>query len=266
MIKIALISKNKNIIEYLKKKNYNFKLYENLEEFLNKKESFDIVLYEDNSSENIIKIYQEIRDVSMTTLFLVLFHKFDFEMIKNGLKEGIFDFININKLESFPKILEKAEEYVKILKSKSKIFKYSKHIIIIKIPSDVKLINDTVLQIISTAHSAGFISSKNEENDLRLALTEGIVNAVVHGNKENKKKSVVIRVYIDYEKIKVKIRDEGKGFELDNKTFEIGNENLLETHGRGIYLMKITMDRVYYDRDRKELVLIKYKKREENMG
>jgi serine/threonine-protein kinase RsbW len=93
-----------------------------------------------------------------------------------------------------------------------------------------------------------FRIADGSEIDIEMALLEALANAVTHGNGENSCKSVhaTCRCYMDGE-VALTVRDEGRGFDpsvLVDPTFR---ENLLITHGRGIYLMKKFMDEVSFE-------------------
>ena len=93
-----------------------------------------------------------------------------------------------------------------------------------------------------------FRSADGTEADIEMALHEALANAVMHGNGENSCKRVYVacRCYVDGE-VSIRVRDQRKGFDssaLLNPTFR---ENLLLTHGRGIYLMKTLMDEVSFE-------------------
>ncbi len=95
---------------------------------------------------------------------------------------------------------------------------------------------------------AMFRGAHDSEVDIEIALREAILNAVIHGNAEAPAKRVYVtcRCAIDGE-VSITIRDEGKGFDIGAVRDPTTPENLLSTHGRGIYLMKTLMDEVSFE-------------------
>ena len=86
------------------------------------------------------------------------------------------------------------------------------------------------------------------ETDIEMALLEALANAVIHGNGDNSCKSVYVtcRCYMDGE-VAITVRDEGQGFDPKVLVDPTCRDNLLITHGRGIYLMKTLMDEVSFE-------------------
>jgi serine/threonine-protein kinase RsbW len=86
------------------------------------------------------------------------------------------------------------------------------------------------------------------EIDIEAALLEALANAVIHGNGDNSAKPVYVtcRCYMDGE-VSITVRDEGKGFDSSMVEDPTSLENVLFTHGRGIYLMKTFMDEVSFE-------------------
>lgn len=86
------------------------------------------------------------------------------------------------------------------------------------------------------------------ESAIETALNEALANAVIHGNGENSCKRIYVtcRCYMDGE-VSITVRDEGRGFESNRVADPTSTENLLLTHGRGIYLMKALMDEVCFE-------------------
>jgi len=85
---------------------------------------------------------------------------------------------------------------------------------------------------------------EDEIDDISIAVTEAVNNAIKHGNKEDSTKSIKIIFEIETEQIKIRIKDEGKGFQLEEVKDPRKNENLLKDDGRGILIMKALMDEV----------------------
>jgi len=85
---------------------------------------------------------------------------------------------------------------------------------------------------------------EDEIDDISIAVTEAVNNAIKHGNKEDSSKSIEIVFEIETEKIKIRIKDEGEGFRLKEVEDPRKNENLLKDNGRGILIMKTLMDEV----------------------
>jgi len=85
---------------------------------------------------------------------------------------------------------------------------------------------------------------EDEIDDISIAVTEAVNNAIKHGNKEDSTKSIKIVFEIETDRIKIRIKDEGKGFQLEEVKDPRKNENLLRDDGRGILIMKALMDEV----------------------
>ncbi|HMS65862.1 MAG TPA: ATP-binding protein [Ignavibacteria bacterium] len=78
--------------------------------------------------------------------------------------------------------------------------------------------------------------------NLQIACSEALINAIVHGNKENKDKSVYIIIEYDDYILCVKIKDEGSGFDVSKLPDPTSNENILKEHGRGIFIIRSLVD------------------------
>lgn len=78
--------------------------------------------------------------------------------------------------------------------------------------------------------------------NLQIACSEALINAIVHGNKEDLSKKVF--TYIEYNEmvLTVAIKDEGKGFQIDALPDPTSNENILKESGRGIFIIRSLVD------------------------
>ncbi len=92
---------------------------------------------------------------------------------------------------------------------------------------------------------------------IKLALEEGLVNAVKHGNKHDPGKYVTVDWEIDDKKVTFSIADEGCGFTPCEVPDPTCDENLLRPCGRGIMLMKAYMDEVSFNPPGNQIRLVK---------
>ena len=114
------------------------------------------------------------------------------------------------------------------------------------LPSRVAIVSPFVDQLMRFILK--FRIADGTEMDIEMALLEALANAVIHGNRDNSGKRVYVscRCYMDGE-VSITVRDEGKGFDSSMVNDPTSLENVLFTHGRGIYLMKTLMDEVFFE-------------------
>jgi serine/threonine-protein kinase RsbW len=74
--------------------------------------------------------------------------------------------------------------------------------------------------------------------NIRLSLTEAVVNAIVHGNKEDNTKKVSISLRLQRQKLAISVCDEGKGFNPETVPDPTSVERRALCGGRGIFLMR----------------------------
>jgi len=90
------------------------------------------------------------------------------------------------------------------------------------------------------AKELGF--AEDEVMQISMAVREGAVNAVLHGNAYAPDKKVTLAFEQNDEGLVITIRDQGKGIDLSCIPNPLAPENLLKTSGRGIFLMRSFMD------------------------
>jgi len=81
-----------------------------------------------------------------------------------------------------------------------------------------------------------------------MALREALANAIKHGNEQNLGKRVHLEMSVTGETLRIRIRDEGEGFDPLGVEDPLAPENRLKTSGRGIFYMKTFMDEVRFRR------------------
>ncbi len=96
------------------------------------------------------------------------------------------------------------------------------------------------------------------EDDIELALTEALANAVVHGAKNDPSKIVECNVACDAQHgILIVVRDPGPGFDPSQIADPCHGENIFSNHGRGIYLINQLMDEVKFHKNGTEIHMLK---------
>ena len=97
------------------------------------------------------------------------------------------------------------------------------------------------------------------EDDIELALTEALANAVVHGAKNDPSKVIECDVACDNQHgVLIIVRDPGPGFDPGKIPDPCHGENIYANHGRGIYLINQLMDEVKFERNGTEIHMRKY--------
>ena len=85
---------------------------------------------------------------------------------------------------------------------------------------------------------------KDRLADIAVSVTEAVTNAVLHGNKNDLKKKVQIKLKADSSRVEITVKDEGNGFNPESIQSPIEEGNLLKEAGRGIFILKSLMDKV----------------------
>lgn len=113
------------------------------------------------------------------------------------------------------------------------------------IPSDLTYVIGINYHISNLLKEFGYPPQDTRVN-IPLACDEAITNAIVHGNESDPNKLVNIQVYISPNRFRMRVRDEGKGFKLEDVSNPTQGEALMRASGRGVYLMRNIMDSVEF--------------------
>ena len=82
-----------------------------------------------------------------------------------------------------------------------------------------------------------------------IAMTEGVNNAIVHGNKLQDDKTVVVEYELQARNLYFKITDQGAGFDFENVPDPTSPENIEKPNGRGVFLMRSLADECTFEDD-----------------
>jgi serine/threonine-protein kinase RsbW len=100
---------------------------------------------------------------------------------------------------------------------------------------------------------------EDTRSGVSMAVREGMINAILHGNAYDANKRVSLSFEHNDRELVITISDEGHGFIPDEVPDPLAPENLLKTSGRGIFLMRAFMDEVRFRKlnPGTEIILIK---------
>ncbi|HTC24945.1 MAG TPA: ATP-binding protein [Gemmatimonadales bacterium] len=116
----------------------------------------------------------------------------------------------------------------------------------VRMPSDVACIEQTVSLV--THHClAGTAATDRLRFRLQVAVAEALANAVMRGNQEEAGKSVLVEAELFPDRICVQITDEGIGFDPTQVPEPVRPEQIGETCGRGLFLIRKLVDEVHFN-------------------
>jgi serine/threonine-protein kinase RsbW len=87
---------------------------------------------------------------------------------------------------------------------------------------------------------------ENLYSNILISLTEAVNNAIVHGNRFDDKKKIVVSYRKQSGQIHLFISDEGSGFDPVNIPDPTDDTCLEKEGGRGVFLMKQLTDEIHF--------------------
>ena len=121
-------------------------------------------------------------------------------------------------------------------------------------PEFLDLVQDVA---VSVARLCGF--AEDGQMDIGLAMREGAVNAMKHGNGLDPRLPIDVEITGSIERVTMTVRDRGPGFDPRSVPDPTLPENILKSSGRGLFLIHRLVDEVRFHRRSPgmELVLVK---------
>ena len=133
--------------------------------------------------------------------------------------------------------------------------KNANHSLGFTIPSDFLAARDVQRQVMAAVARNGF----NDDSTfaVRIALEEGLVNAIKHGNRGDRRKTVRVEATVTPDRAEISIEDEGPGFDRSRVPDPTCDENICRPSGRGILLIESYMNQVRWDRGGRRIHMTK---------
>ena len=92
--------------------------------------------------------------------------------------------------------------------------------------------------------------------NMMTCLNEALNNAMLHGNKQDPNKKVIINAEVDGRRITWTITDEGEGFDYVHLADPTAPENLEALTGRGVFIIKHLADQCVFNAAGNEVELL----------
>ncbi len=113
----------------------------------------------------------------------------------------------------------------------------------VTIPGDPTAISPFVDRVIQMVK--GMECAAGKEYEIETGLREALANAIRHGCQHDPARHVQCAVACDHNRgVLIVVRDPGPGFDPASIVSPLVGENVLSSHGRGIYLINQLMDEV----------------------
>lgn len=117
---------------------------------------------------------------------------------------------------------------------------FEPQVIELMLPSTLKSVERAEALAHDVCSRAGF--DEDNQHRIEMAVHETMINAIRHGNKEDAKKRVRLAFRIYPDRLEIRIRDQGPGFEPSQIQDPLHDERLLKPSGRGIFLTRAFVD------------------------
>jgi serine/threonine-protein kinase RsbW len=120
----------------------------------------------------------------------------------------------------------------------------SRHVL--ELPNDLGAIERSVDYLLDRCRDAGFDEDRLRLN-LRVGVAEALANAMMYGNARDPGKRVTLEAWCSPEAIRIRVTDEGPGFDPDTLPDPTLPGNRSRSRGRGVFLIRQLMDHVEFN-------------------
>jgi serine/threonine-protein kinase RsbW len=118
--------------------------------------------------------------------------------------------------------------------------------LVLELPTDIRSIEHAVEYVLQRCPSCAQDARRLRLN-FRVGLTEALSNAMVYGNGHDPAKRVLVEVKLAEGHIEARVTDQGRGFNPAAVPDPTRPENLTNSGGRGIFLMRQLLDEVTFN-------------------
>jgi serine/threonine-protein kinase RsbW len=117
-------------------------------------------------------------------------------------------------------------------------------------PESITLLEQLIEEIADKYHVA-----EDTFANMMTCLNEAVINAIMHGNKQDENKKVIVNAEVEPKRIIWTVTDEGPGFDYNNLADPTSPENLENLTGRGVFIIKHLADQCIFNASGNEIEL-----------
>jgi len=117
-------------------------------------------------------------------------------------------------------------------------------------PESITLL-EALIEKIADKHQV----SEDTFANMMTCLNEIAINAIVHGNKLDESKKVIVNAEVDPKRVIWTVTDEGPGFDYDHLPDPTAMENIENLTGRGVFIVKQLADQCVFNATGNEVEL-----------
>lgn len=116
----------------------------------------------------------------------------------------------------------------------------------VRVPAEVQCIEEAVA-LVSRHCCGGVRAGRHLRFRLQVALSEALANAIICGNRERPGSWVAVDAILRPESVRIRVTDEGTGFDPAGVPEPLRPEDLDRTCGRGLFLIRKLADAVEFN-------------------
>jgi serine/threonine-protein kinase RsbW len=117
---------------------------------------------------------------------------------------------------------------------------------VLELPNDLGAVERSVDFLLERCREAGFDDTRLRLN-FRVGVAEALANAMMYGNARDPGKRVVLEAWCERDRVRIRITDQGPGFDPDALPDPTLPQNRHRARGRGVFLIRELMDEVEFN-------------------
>lgn len=132
----------------------------------------------------------------------------------------------------------------------------------LELPNDLGAIERSVDYLLDRCRDAGFDESRLRLN-FRVGVAEALANAMMYGNGRDPAKHVKLEAWCAPECVRIRITDQGAGFDPRDLPDPTLPQNVSRSHGRGVFLIRELMDEVAFNEQGNSVEMVLYARQQD---